>query len=297
MKIFFNDFQSSNILVSICNAIKMRQQTLIYGEASTGKVTIVSYIFDLIKDDSMKLHLFYPGTKINKIETLFDNKSNVICFSDLEQWSASAIDYICNNIFKIKAWQIITISYSKYELIEKYFSKYMVEAEKFQLIYMPSLRERKDELLLLARKVIEDASKRYKLSLKNFSRCAKNFILTYPWYGNFHEFNTVLMKGFFYSKSDIITEQDLQRYVKVIPESMERSIEDFENYLREILKDFRYTDLASNQKLYSTILGEADKVFVDFAMKQMSSIKKACQYLGISSNTFRKKFLKNCNAK
>lgn len=297
MKLFFGESQNSNFILPVLYAAKLKKPTLIYGEASTGKVSLAAYMYELRNEASLKFHMLQSTTNMNKLEPLLGNINNALCLADFEQWSMSIVDYISPRIFEMKAWMILTLSESKYESLKKFFSKYNIIQESFQLIYMPSLRERKDDLLNLARNVINEAARKYKLIPKNLSRGAKDFILTYPWYGNFHEFNTVLMKGFFNCKTDLITEQDLQSFVKMHPESRERSVEDFENYLREILREFKYADYGNNQKLYSIMLEEADKVFIKFAMQQTLNLKKACQYLGISANTFRKKYLKHYNAK
>lgn len=297
MELFFDESQNNNLILPVLYAVKLKKPTLIYGEASTGKANLAAYLSKLRNEASLKFHMLLSNTNMNKLEPLLSDLNNALCLADYEQWSMSIVDYISPRIFQIKAWMILTLSESKYENIKKFFSKYNIVPESFQLIYVPSLRERKNDLLNLAKNVINEAARKYKLIPKNLSREAKDFILTYPWYGNFHEFNTVLMKGFFNCKTDLITEQDLQSFVKIQPESRERSIEDFENYLREILRDFKYADYGNNQKLYSTILEEADKVFIEFAMRQTLNLKKACQYLGISSNTFRKKYLKHHNAK
>jgi DNA-binding NtrC family response regulator len=296
MKLLFGESEYSDVLISLLQAARMNQAVLIYGEASTGKVSAAKYMSGLLKDEH-KFYLFASNAKISKIEPLINDPNNILCFSDFEQWQLSAIDYICHNVFRMKAKVIITISEPNIERIRIFFEKYDIVPEMFSLMYVPSLRERKDELVWLAKDVIEETAKRYNLKSKTISRDAKNFIVAYPWYGNFHEFNTILVKGFFDSEGDAITEKDLGRLVKVSPESADRAIEDFEGYLKEILRDFRYADLSSNQKLYSTILEEADKVFIDFALQQTMSSKKACQYLGISSNTFRKKYLKYYNDK
>ncbi|OGF68040.1 MAG: hypothetical protein A2Y62_00335 [Candidatus Fischerbacteria bacterium RBG_13_37_8] len=287
----------AEMMLSVLYAVQEHKPCLLYGEPATGKYSLAAFMFDLRGAQNGKFYNMLPASKLTKLESLLDKKDSVLFLNNFQNWPLSLIRYINQNRIELLPWLIVSISHANFNYVVEFFSKHEIPLEEFHVVYIPSLRERIDDLLLLAEAVINETAKKYKIPSKQFSRNAKSFIVNYPWYGNFAEFNTILKKALFSSKGHSISEQDMYHYIKVLPEAKERAIADFENYLKEILKDFKYADLSDNSPLYSTVMEEADRVLVDFAMKQAPNLKKACQLLGLSTNTFRKKYIKYYNVK
>jgi len=76
-------------------------------------------------------------------------------------------------------------------------------------IHIPPLRERKDEILTIAQKSLEEIVKKYGLNQKDFSKKAKEKMLEYSWPGNIRELIAVVERAAILSDEDIITENDL----------------------------------------------------------------------------------------
>ncbi len=76
-------------------------------------------------------------------------------------------------------------------------------------IRIPPLRERRDEILPIAKKKLEEVTKKYGFGPKNFSQEAIERLMRYDWPGNIRELIAVVERAAILSDSDIITEEDL----------------------------------------------------------------------------------------
>jgi len=76
-------------------------------------------------------------------------------------------------------------------------------------IHIPPLCERKDEILQIAQKVLEQNCIKYGFELKRFSDEAKKQLLSYSWPGNIRELISVVERAVILSESDEITPQEL----------------------------------------------------------------------------------------
>jgi len=76
-------------------------------------------------------------------------------------------------------------------------------------IYIPPLRERRDEIVAIAQKSLENVIKKYDLPQKSFSKEAIDRLLTYNWPGNVRELISVVERASILSDGEIITDSDL----------------------------------------------------------------------------------------
>jgi two-component system NtrC family response regulator len=76
-------------------------------------------------------------------------------------------------------------------------------------IHIPPLRERRDEILEIAEKSLDDFCKKYQFENKSFSESAKNRLLNYSWHGNIRELISVVERGAVLSDGKFIEERDL----------------------------------------------------------------------------------------
>jgi two-component system NtrC family response regulator len=76
-------------------------------------------------------------------------------------------------------------------------------------IHIPPLRERKDEIIPIAQKCLEDIVEKYEFGPKAFSEEAKKKMIEYHWPGNIRELIAVVERAAILSDGDIITENDL----------------------------------------------------------------------------------------
>ncbi|EAK4032568.1 TPA: fla regulon two-component system response regulator [Campylobacter jejuni] len=76
-------------------------------------------------------------------------------------------------------------------------------------INIPPLRERKEEILGIAQKVLEDTCKEYDFKEKQLSQEAKNALLEYDFPGNIRELISVVQRACILSENDEISSEDL----------------------------------------------------------------------------------------
>jgi len=76
-------------------------------------------------------------------------------------------------------------------------------------IQIPPLRERKDEIIPIAQKSLEDIVEKYDFNPKVFSEKAKEKLVEYNWPGNIRELIAVVERAAILSDEDTITEKDL----------------------------------------------------------------------------------------
>jgi len=76
-------------------------------------------------------------------------------------------------------------------------------------IHIPPLRERKDEILPIAQKCLEDIVEKYDFNPKVFSEEAKEKMIEYHWPGNIRELIAVVERAAILSDGDTISENDL----------------------------------------------------------------------------------------
>ncbi len=81
-------------------------------------------------------------------------------------------------------------------------------------IQLPPLRERGDDVLLLARHFLERFNRQYVKEIRRFSRGAANALLAYPWPGNVRELENVIGRACMLARGKFIDRDDLPEEVK-----------------------------------------------------------------------------------
>jgi len=76
-------------------------------------------------------------------------------------------------------------------------------------IHIPPLKERKDEILQIAQKILEQNCIKYGFELKRFSDEAQKQLLSYSWPGNIRELISAVERAVILSESSEITSQEL----------------------------------------------------------------------------------------
>ncbi|EAK4845749.1 sigma-54-dependent Fis family transcriptional regulator [Campylobacter coli] len=112
-------------------------------------------------------------------------------------------------------------------------------------INIPPLRERKEEILGIAQKVLENTCKEYELEMKNLSQEAQEALLEYNFPGNIRELISIVQRACILSEGTEISEQDLfleARSVKKDVKNLEKEL------LEQILKQCKFDkEKASNE--------------------------------------------------
>ncbi len=137
-------------------------------------------------------------------------------------------------------------------------------------IYLPPLRERKDDVLPLAKYFINYFNKEAKRHIKGLSKEAKNFLLNYPWPGNVRELKNVIERAVILVGKDEILKEHLPR---------------------EIVKGNFSSENQANQFLLppeGILLEEVERDFIRQAIDNAGGNQiRAAKLLGLSRDTLR----------
>lgn len=131
-------------------------------------------------------------------------------------------------------------------------------------IFIPPLRERKEDLLLLVDHFIKKANQKCGKSIKGITTQVKDIILGYAWPGNVRELENVIERGVVLSRTDVIDKTDLPYFGLIKSKEMIPS-------LNLTLKDMEKNHVLNTLKMTDWNLG------------------KTADILGIHRNTLRLK--------
>jgi len=133
-------------------------------------------------------------------------------------------------------------------------------------IFVPPLRERKDDIPLLVHKFIEEFSKENNKQIDGITNGALQALISYDWPGNVRELRNVIESIVVLTKNKIITEEDIPPYILNKEE---------ESYIKIPV---------------GTSLQEAEKRLIEFTLQNTGGNKtKASEILKIGRKTLHRK--------
>ncbi|MBI5205762.1 MAG: sigma-54-dependent Fis family transcriptional regulator [Nitrospirae bacterium] len=150
-------------------------------------------------------------------------------------------------------------------------------------IKMPPLRDRREDILPLAKHFLKEAQKKFETGQKELSKEAKDFITKYDWPGNVRELENAIKSACILSDGAAIEKRDLH-----VEEGNTYSIKEFlEDKLRKYLKDMTKLETAN---LHSAVMSEVEKALISIVLKETKGNQlKTAKTLGINRNTLRAK--------
>lgn len=150
-------------------------------------------------------------------------------------------------------------------------------------IKVPPLRERREDIALLAKHFLKDAEKRFATGKKELSKEAKDLVLKYNWPGNVRELENAIRRACVLSNGTVIEKRDL-----LLEEATSFTIKEFlEDKLKRYLKEMTKLD---NCNLYETVISEVEKALIGIVLNETGGNQlKAAKTLGINRNTLRTK--------
>ena len=136
-------------------------------------------------------------------------------------------------------------------------------------IHMPSLRERAEDIPLLAEHFLRKHQKNYSKTITGFDSPAMDALMRYPWPGNVRELENLVEMLLAYGKSPVIRMSDLpERIVETVPPQKKAALVDDEVYT----------------------LKEAERrLIINALVKSRGNKSLAAQMLGISRKSLYKK--------
>lgn len=265
------------LVESLQKSISENSVFFIHGERGTEKDYIVKTILQL-----------YPNTEILRIsgglkrKPVCSRQNRTVCI--IEQFENSDILSLFRYENKFKC----SIFLSELDFIYLYRDG-KISSEIYDLLskscvlYIPPLRERKQDILPLANFFLQEISIFLNLPLKILSREAKSLIMEYPWEGNAYQLKQCLTKAYI-----------LSRHQKIVPKDIFGEYDDklsIKNFLEQkigsLLKDF---ENIKNSNLYETVIQEVEKALFILALNETGGNQlRASKILGINRNTLNKK--------
>lgn len=161
-------------------------------------------------------------------------------------------------------------------------------------IVIPPLRERSDDILILARHYIEEFNKKFGKKVRGFSKEAENILKHYSWPGNVRELKNIIERVMILQRvGATITPEDLPAEIKVTPS---------QKYLKVEIEKFIPT-LSSGEMNYTSItqkiMNDIKEKILENALEMSGGNKTiAAKQLSISRYKFireQKKISKHIN--
>jgi Nif-specific regulatory protein len=154
---------------------------------------------------------------------------------------------------------------------------------------IPPLRERKEDILLLAKYFIERYSKENDKDIHSITPEAIKLLESYDWPGNVRELENLIERA-------VVLNQTGYLDVKDFPEVLEKisSLEKVPYLISSGNVEFSSIPEQSldlyDGRVYETVIGEVEKKLILYALKKFKYTKtKAAKFLGINRNTLEKR--------
>jgi DNA-binding NtrC family response regulator len=170
------------------------------------------------------------------------------------------------------------------EIVEKgMFNANLYDMLKSTHIKMPSLRERKEDILPLAQSFLDETAEKFETGAKELSKEAKDFLMKYSWPGDMRQLEEMIKRAALLSSGETVEKKDL-----LLGDVHSCSIKEFlEEKLNRYLKEMTQLD---NCNLFDTVLSEVEKALITIVLKETGGNQvKAARTLGINRNTLRAK--------
>jgi len=154
-------------------------------------------------------------------------------------------------------------------------------------IRLPPLRERVEDIPLIASHLLEKHCAKLDKPLKHFSAAAMDALINRPWEGNVREMENLIMQGILFSASDKITRRDMGLERKPAAESMA----EITPFLDRPYKEAKENNLQAFNAAYIGHVLTLSKGNVTLAAKTCGLERQALQQImrryGISAEPYR----------
>jgi DNA-binding NtrC family response regulator len=148
------------------------------------------------------------------------------------------------------------------------------------------LKERKEEILALVKQYIKLAEKQIGTEVKDISKDAEEYLLTYDWPGNEKELEIAVKRACVLSEGPLIRVEDFD-----LKHRQARSIGKFvESRLKGFMRNIKRFEKFN---LYEMVIPEVEKSLILMVLKETKGNQiRAARLLGINRNTLRSKINK-----
>ncbi len=158
--------------------------------------------------------------------------------------------------------------------------------DKDQDVRVLPLKDRREEILPLARKLVKLSAEQLGTEIKDLSKEAEEYLLTYDWPGDVRELETVIKKACILSEETMLQVEDFDltyRQARSIGKFVESRLKGF---MRNIKRFEKFN-------LYDMVIPEVEKSLILMVINETKGNQiKAAKLLGINRNTLRSKIKK-----
>ncbi len=151
-------------------------------------------------------------------------------------------------------------------------------------IHLPALRERRDDIPVLADHFMKRYSEVYSKGITGLSRETERLFLDYYWPGNIRELENVIERAVILCKNAMID-------ISVLPEAIRSFKSEGNVRITEIDKWIHQEiHVAGAKDIYNTVIGKIEKKLIEeILIKNSSNKSRAAALLGINRNTLKAK--------
>jgi len=163
-------------------------------------------------------------------------------------------------------------------------------------IYLPPLRERKDDIPLLAEFFLRRYSQENKKAMKGLEPAAIDLLMEHDWPGNVRELENDIERAVVLAQSEWITAAMLRPQLKVarrLRVSRDRTAADLSGQIQRLVQlALRTAAPHDPEKLYDKLVGGVERELIEQALAEANQTQvKAAARLGINRNTLHKKVI------
>lgn len=161
-------------------------------------------------------------------------------------------------------------------------------------IFLPPLRERGEDIIILANKFLDDYCKRFNKKIDGFTQAAEESLMKYNWPGNIRELRNVLERIVLLSESNKINKEDLPLEIYNYDSMVKKQINE---RISNIIDDIDEININKNEIFPGFSLeNEVEKMevhYIKLALKYCSNNHtKAAEMLGLSRFAFKRRMEK-----
>jgi transcriptional regulator with PAS, ATPase and Fis domain len=139
-------------------------------------------------------------------------------------------------------------------------------------IVLPPLRERKEDILLLAKYFLDEANQEFRKNIKGFSPETAQFMLQYSWTGNVREIRNEIRKAALLTESEYVMPSHLSSHIIATHPEM------------------RLTKLLDEEMPFEDIIKKVERMLIERALEQTGGNKvKAAKILQINRKRLYRK--------
>ncbi len=156
-------------------------------------------------------------------------------------------------------------------------------------VHTPALRDRTDDIPLLALHFIEKYSKENDKNIKAFTRGVQKILCTYTWPGNVRELENIIERAVVLTQNITLDETDFSEITEKLGVNTVKDIaENFDDSPSNLIS-FNNLDSIDGKAL-EIVVGEVESKLIQYALKKFRYTKtRVAKFLGINRNTLDKR--------